>query len=340
MATVNERLQVDRIAGSVGAEVRGVDLRDLENDESGVKRIRQALLDNGVIFFRNQELTPSEYLEASKKFGTPVEYPFVKGIEGFPEIIEVLKREHEKNNFGGIWHSDTVYQQEPPMGTILYAKELPPFGGDTMFANQVAAYDALSDGLKTTLETLTSVNTSAKAAVTKTREDRVGDSGNKTEELVSHHPVVRTHPETGRKALFVNVAHTERFDGWTADESAALLQFLHQHQIKPEFTCRFKWDVGSIAFWVSSPEGKRDQRLVLTLFVVLGQPTGSALSHQRLSWIQKMHASYHFGRRQAPMSERSLNAPVNSWIRNILTSAFEIRRHSCFLRHNCTMYKF
>lgn len=250
MATVNDGIEVRRLAGAVGAEIRGVDLRNLENDESTVKDIRQALLDNGVVFFRNQELTPSEYLEASKKFGQPVEYPFVKGIEGFPEIIEVLKREHEKNNFGGIWHSDTVYQQQPPMGTILYAKELPPFGGDTMFANQVAAFEALSDGLKATLETLRGINTSAKAAVTKTREDRVGDA--KTEELVSYHPVVRTHPETGKKALFVNVAHTERFDGWTDDESASLLQFLHQHQIKPEFTCRFKWDVGSVAFWVSS----------------------------------------------------------------------------------------
>lgn len=250
MATVNNGLEVNRLAGAVGAEVRGVDLRDLEKDESSVKAIRQALLDNGVVFFRDQQLKPDEYLAASKKFGHPVEYPFVKGIEGFPEIIEVLKREHEKNNFGGIWHSDTVYQHEPPMGTILYAKELPPFGGDTMFANQVAAYEALSDGLKATLQTLTGINTSAKAAVTKTREDRVGDSGGKPEELVSYHPVVRTHPETGRKALFVNVAHTERFDGWTEEESAPLLQFLHQHQIKPEFTCRFKWDVGSIAFWV------------------------------------------------------------------------------------------
>ena len=136
------------------------------------------------------------------------------------------------------------------MGTILYAKEIPPRGGDTLFANQVAAYDALSDGLKATLETLKGVNTSAKAATTKTREDRVGDTGNKAEDLISYHPVVRTHPETGKKALFVNIAHTERFDGWTEEESAPLLQFLHQHQIKPEFTCRFRWDVGSVAFWV------------------------------------------------------------------------------------------
>jgi taurine dioxygenase len=133
-----------------------------------------------------------------------------------------LKRENEKTNFGGVWHCDTLYLDEPPMGTILLARELPPYGGDTLFANQVAAYDALSDGLKTTLSTLTGVNTSAKADASKTREDRIKDSGHKTEDLVSYHPTVRTHPETGKKSIYVNVAHTERFDGWTSDESTPL----------------------------------------------------------------------------------------------------------------------
>lgn len=141
------------------------------------------------------------------------------------------------------------YLQEPPMGTILLARELPPYGGDTLFANQVAAYDALSRGLQQTLQTLTAVNTSAKADASKTREDRIKDSGHKSETLISHHPAVRTHPETGRKSLYVNVAHTERFDGWTPEESAPLLQFLHEHQVRPEFTCRFRWEPGSIAFW-------------------------------------------------------------------------------------------
>lgn len=141
------------------------------------------------------------------------------------------------------------YLEEPPMGTILLAKELPPYGGDTLFANQVAAFDALSDGLKKTLQTLTAVNTSAKADASKTREDRIKDSGHKSETLISHHPAVRTHPETGKKSLYVNIAHTERFDGWTAEESAPLLRFLHEHQVRPEFTCRFRWEPGSIAFW-------------------------------------------------------------------------------------------
>ena len=132
---------------------------------------------------------------------------------------------------------------------MLVAKELPPYGGDTLFADQVAAYNALSDGLKSTLAQLICINTSAKADVTKTREDRVKDSGGKPIDLVSRHPAVRTHPETGNKSLYLNIAHTERFEGWTVEESAPLLGYLHEHQVRPEFTCRFRWEVGSIAFW-------------------------------------------------------------------------------------------
>ena len=251
MATVmqngNHGMQIKPIAGSLGAEILGIDLHNI--DDSTAKQIRQALLDHKVIFFRDQDLSPKDFLEFSAHFGKPVEYPFVKGIDGYPEVIQVMKRENERTNFGGVWHCDTLYLDEPPMGTILHARELPPYGGDTLFANQKAAYDALSDGLKSTLSTLTGVNTSAKADASKTREDRIKDSGHKTEDLVSYHPAVRTHPETGNKSIYVQVAHTERFDGWTAEESAPLLHYLFQHQIKPEFTCRFRWEPGSIAFW-------------------------------------------------------------------------------------------
>lgn len=239
-------MKVKPIAGSLGAEIHGVDLRKLDQEKA--QQIRKAFLDHKVIFFRDQDLSPQQFLNFSAYFGTPIEYPFVKGIEGFPEIIQVLKRETEQTNFGGIWHCDTLYLDEPPMGTMLLARELPPYGGDTLFANQAAVYEALSPGLKTILSQLTAVNTSAKADASKTREDRIKDSGHKTEDLVSYHPVVRTHPETGIKSLYVNVAHTERFDGWTTEESAPILKFLHEHQVKPEFTCRFKWEVSSLAF--------------------------------------------------------------------------------------------
>jgi len=241
-------MEIKPIAGSLGAEILGVDLRSL--DEQTVKEIRQALLDHIVIFFRNQDLDPAAFLAFTKQFGKPVEYPFVKGLDRYPEIIQVLKREDEHGiNFGGVWHTDTAYLEEPPMGSILLARELPPYGGDTLYANQVAAYEALSDGLKKTLDPLRGVNSSAKADASRTREDRVKDTGTNRKDMESIHPVVRTHPETGRKSLYVNVAHTSRFVGWTEEESAPLLAYLFAHQVKPEFTCRFRWEPNSIAFW-------------------------------------------------------------------------------------------
>lgn len=243
-------LDVRRVAGALGAEISGVDLRE-PMDDATVRAVRQALLDNLVIFFRGQDLTPAQYLRFAHAFGEPVEYPFVKGIDEHPEIIEVKKLEHEKTNFGGIWHSDTVYLEEPPMGSMLLAREIPPYGGDTLFANQYLAYEALSERFQEILDGLVAVHSSAKADVSKTREDRIGSSGTDKagQEYLSYHPAVRTHPETGRKALFVNIAHTVRFDGMTEAESQPILQFLHQHQVKPEFTCRLVWQPDTLAFW-------------------------------------------------------------------------------------------
>ena len=241
-------MEVRRLAGALGAEIGSVDLRKPSPHEIG--EIRRALLEHQVIFFRDQALSPEEFMAFARCLGRPIEYPFVKGIAGFPEIIEVKKLEHEKLNFGGVWHSDTTYLAEPPMGSMLLAREVPPQGGDTLFANQYAAYETLSEGLRALLDGLKAVNESAKANVTRTREDRIRTDGKEEREsLVAEHPVVRTHPETGRKALYVNVAHTTRFSGMTEEESAPLLQFLFEHQVKPEFTCRFSWRVGSLAFW-------------------------------------------------------------------------------------------
>lgn len=243
-------LEIRRIAGALGAEITGVALdRDLDADT--VAAIRQALLDHLVIFFRDQELSPDRFLALARRFGRPIEYPFVRGIDGFPEIIQVAKLEHERVNFGGIWHSDTTYLQQPPMGTMLVAREVPPYGGDTLFANQYLAYEALSDGMKKLLDGLTAVNSSAKANTTRTREDRIRSDARPgaNDEFVAEHPAVRTHPETGRKALYVNVGHTMRFAGMTEEESAPILDYLFRHQVRPEFTCRFAWRAGSLAFW-------------------------------------------------------------------------------------------
>jgi taurine dioxygenase len=242
-------MQVRRLAGALGAEIHGVDLAKGLAEEI-VAEFRRAFLEHLVIFFHDQSLTPAQFMACARRMGKPVEYPFIKGIDGFPEVIEVKKLEHERHNFGGIWHSDTAYLAEPPMGSMLLAREVPPYGGDTLFANQYLAFGSLSEGMREVLCGLIAINSSSKADVSRTREDRIKSDGkNDSKDYVAEHPVVRAHPETGRKALYVNVAHTARFKGWTDEESAPLLQFLFERQVKPEFTCRFRWRAGSLAFW-------------------------------------------------------------------------------------------
>ena len=243
-------ITIQKIAGMIGAEIGGVDLRRELADET-IAEIRRAWLDHVVIFFRDQDITSAQYLAFAERFGQPVEYPFIRGLDGFPVITPVIKLEHERINFGGMWHSDTTYLETPPMGTFLLARELPPQGGDTLFANQYLAYEALSEGLKRTVDTLTGISSSAKADVSKSREDRVADSptARAHEVFEAEHPVVRTHPETGRRSLYINPGHTVRFKGWTEEESAPLLDYLHRHQVRPEFTCRFQWRPGSISLW-------------------------------------------------------------------------------------------
>jgi taurine dioxygenase len=242
-------IDVMPVAGALGAEITGVDLTTDLADET-VAEIRRAWLEHLVVFFRDQFLSLEEFLAFARRIGEPVEYPFVQGMDGFPEIIAVTKLPHETVNFGGIWHSDTVYLERPPMATLLIAREVPPRGGDTMWSNMYAAYEALSPGMQRLLDDLRAVNSSALADVSKTREDRIRDSGSGGDhEYLAEHPVVRTHPETGRKALYVNVAHTLRFVDMTADESRPLLQYLFQHSVRPELTCRFQWRAGSMALW-------------------------------------------------------------------------------------------
>lgn len=248
--SATQTLDIRPVAGALGAEIFGVDLSQPLSDET-IAGIRQALLDHLVIFFRDQDITPDQHLAFAKRFGETVQYPLVKGLEGYPEIMTVVKLEHEKHNFGGLWHSDTTYLDIPPMGSILLARELPPYGGDTLFANMYLAYETLSDGMKKLLEPLKGISVSNLPRVLQTRQARMEDSAKAPPEtvLTATHPVIRTHPETGRKALYVNGAHTIRFEGMEQEECAPLLEYLFEHQTRPEFTCRFRWEPGSIAFW-------------------------------------------------------------------------------------------
>lgn len=243
--------KVQRLSGALGAEVLGLDLAAPLPDDL-VAELRRLWLEHGVLFFRDQEaLTPQGLVGLARRLGRPVEYPFVKGLPEAPEVIVVAKLEHERVNFGGVWHTDTAYLDEPAMAALLIARETPPFGGDTLFASSVAAYEALSEGMKRMLAGLRAVNASAKADVTKTREDRMkdrlGEAASRSFEAV--HPVVRTHPETGRKSLYLSPAHVTRFEDMSEAESAGLLAYLFDHQVRPEFTCRFAWRPGSLAFW-------------------------------------------------------------------------------------------
>ena len=243
-------MEIKRIAGALGAEIMGLDLTQSPSSDL-TKEIREVFLKNSVIFLRNQRLTSLQFMNFATAMGEPIQYPFVKGFDDFPQIIEVKKLEHEKVNFGGVWHSDTTYLEKPPMGSMLLSKEIPPYGGDTLFACQYAAYESLSDTMQRLLEGLQGINSSAKADVSKTREDRIKSDGNESlpKSFSSSHPVVRTHPETGRKALFINTAHTTGIEGLTDKESASLLSFLFEHQVKPEFTCRWAWQPDALAFW-------------------------------------------------------------------------------------------
>ncbi len=243
-------MRIQQISPSCGAYVSGLDVSTRLSVEK-VRQLREIWLKHKVIIIRDQSLSSTQYLAFAKQLGTPDIYPFLTGLEDFPEITPVLKQETEKVNFGGVWHSDTTYQPCPPMATMLYALELPPLGGDTLFANQVQAYESLSDGLKDTLATLKIICRPDKAVAMATRADRIAENGRDTSEdsLIGIHPVIRTHPETQKKALYVNQAHSVHFQGWSTAESDGLLNYLYAHQIREEFQCRHAWQKGDLAIW-------------------------------------------------------------------------------------------
>jgi taurine dioxygenase len=248
----NTHIDISPIAGALGAEIGGVDVaRDL--DDGVIGEIRQALLDHGVIFFRDQKLDRDRHKAFTRRFGEIFIHPNYNGVSTDPEIVDIRREPGDKKIVGEDWHTDTTMVAEPPMGAILYAIDVPPYGGDTLFANQYLAYESLSDGLKRTLEGLRAIHTDRmvagpQAAMNAQRSTKVREDAN-WRETISVHPVVRTHPETGRKLLFVNRSYTVGFEGWTEAESKPLLEYLLEHGHRPEFTCRFRWASGSIAFW-------------------------------------------------------------------------------------------
>jgi taurine dioxygenase len=251
-----KRIEAHRLSGALGAEIRGVDLsKELDDETFG--EIHRALLDHQAVYFREQELTPQQHVDFAKRWGGIHRHPFNKPLDGHPEIIPILKTEDQVRNNGGRWHSDQMYTAEPAKYTMLYAREMPPYGGDTQFSNLYLGYESLSDGMKRMLAGLKGVNNgdSRKNPTGLTRMERVKagiatlpQDHLKDVQTISVHPIVRTHPETGRKALYLG-SHTERFDGMTDEESAPLLRYLTAHASRPEFTCRVSWEVGTLTMW-------------------------------------------------------------------------------------------
>ncbi|TWT08622.1 TauD/TfdA family dioxygenase [Reyranella sp. CPCC 100927] len=247
----NARFDVCPTSGALGAEILGIDLsQPLSPAET--EELRQALYEHGVIFFRDQVLTPEQHIAFAGSFAPINVNRFFKAVADYPQIAEVRKEPAQTTNIGGGWHTDHSYDQVPALGSVLLAREVPPRGGDTMFASMSLAYDALSDGLKRTLEGLRAVHSSrhvfgAKSLYTKGVGDRIGNPEQATQDAV--HPVVIRHPGSGRKTLYVNPGFTIHFEGWTAAESKPLLDYLYAHAMRPEFHTRFSWREGSIAFW-------------------------------------------------------------------------------------------
>jgi taurine dioxygenase len=252
MTSPYETIEVRPVGGALGAEIHGVDL-SLDLPDRQFSEIREVFRDNGVIFFRDQKLTPEQHIAFAERWAPININRFFTHVEGHPKIALVLKEPDQKRNIGGGWHTDHTYDIEPAMGSILYAHEVPQSGGDTMFASMYAAYETLSDGLKQTLNGLRARHSSRHIfgpARAGRKDDTVGRI--KNPELANQdavHPVVITHPLSGRKSLYVNPSFTLGFEGWTDVESKPLLDYLYAHASQPSFTCQFQWQPGSIAFW-------------------------------------------------------------------------------------------
>ncbi len=246
---MNGEIEVTPITGACGAEISGVDLAQPLGNE-GFATVHQALLDHGVIFFRDQVLTPEQQIAFSRRFGDLRISEQYESLEGYPEIIEIVKEPDSTGIVGNLWHSDESFLPQPALGSLLYMIECPEVGGDTMFANQYAAYEALSPGMREMLSGLNAVYSDASLQQRNAGRALKVKPGSQDRDIYeSVHPVVRTHPETGRKSLFVHKPYTIRFENMTEEESKPLLDFLYAHSARPEFTCRFRWRKGSLAFW-------------------------------------------------------------------------------------------
>ena len=275
------------LSATIGAEIRGVDLSEPLGEKT-VQYLRDQLLQYKVVFFPGQHLDPAQHVELARAFGEPTPaHPVIPGIDGYPEVFEIdySKSARLRESYGDVvdrydgltWHTDVTFVERPPLGSILNAVVIPAAGGDTMFSDQRAAYEALSETMRAFLDDLVAVHDGSRAfgALLAARNDGGGEWEGKQYQALEpvEHPVVRTHPETGAKSLFVNAGFTSHIKGLTAAESDAILGFLYAHSTKPQFTVRYHWHEGDIGFW--------DNRV--TQHSVVGDFTGQHRVIQRVT---------------------------------------------------------
>ncbi len=240
-------IKIKKLAGAIGAEISGLQVSNICEEQFEI--INDALLNHGIIYFREQAISPKEQLDFAKMWNEPHLHPYLNGLPEFPEIIEIVKEPSDPNNFGDHWHTDQIFTPVPAMGTMLYAKEVPQAGGDTMFACMEKAYENLSDAMKKMLGKLSTSNRYDKSAA---RSDKMQNKIPNPDEpaTVAVHPLIRVHPETGRPSLYLTDPQTTtHFNTMTPEESLPLITFLLDHATRPEFTCRLNWEVGTLAIW-------------------------------------------------------------------------------------------
>jgi len=265
-------MHIKLLSGALGAEVNGIDLKDTSNKNFEI--INDLLLEHKVIFFRNQFLTAEQHIALAEKFGPLETHAYVKGLDKYPEIVRIIKGENEKNQWGENWHSDVSYNEKPTKTVILKSIKIPPVGGDTCFSNMEIAWETLDKKIKEKIKDKKAVHSSLGASFfIDSYKKMKGNSKKNYDEYSNTHPIVRTHPETGKKILFVNWTYTKKIIGLDKEESDEILNKIFEHQAKLEFTCRFTWTENSVAIW--------DNRSVIHFAIADFYP-GKGLEHERV----------------------------------------------------------
>ena len=263
-------MNVKLLSGALGAEISGIDLKDTSLDN--FKKINKLLLEHKVIFFRNQNITAKEQLALGKHFGPLEKHVYVKGRDEYPEIVRIIKKPHEKNQWGENWHSDVSYNVKPTKAVILRSIKIPPVGGDTMFANMELAWETLDKNIKEKIKDKKAVHSSLGGAFFTDEYEGMESNGNH-KEYTNEHPIVRTHPETEKKILFVNWTYTKKIIGLEKKESDEILEKIFEHQARLDLTCRFRWSENAVVIW----DNRSVQHYAISDFF-----PGSGLGYERI----------------------------------------------------------